>query len=283
MSANIQLLIVDDQNDFMDTDTAALRVKGASDDAERTAAFVDREGWRITHIGFTLDSHPVIDLGHPGMWCDADGQPPAPFTVITAQDIRDRVWNPRNENSRRKVLGGRTIREYFIDYADQLEKRGKYQLTVWPEHCIIGTEGHNVQPRLRTALSNWERRRFADVNWVTKGTNPWTEHYGALEAEVPMATDPSTLLNAGYLGILKTADLVIIVGQARTHCVLETMRQVVYNVPEAVVRKIVLLTDCTSDVAAIPGVVDFSALADAEISKMQQLGLQLATSDQVFS
>lgn len=283
MPTNIQLIIVDDQNDFMDIPGAALPVPGANNDANRVANLIRKHGRRFSDIHVTLDSHHPVDLGHPTMWVDANGKPPPPFTAITAQDLRDRVWTPRNENARPPALGGQTIRQYMIGYAGKLESQGKYLLMVWPQHCLIGTPGHNAQANLAQALKEWEERYFANVDYVTKGTNPWTEHYGALQAEVPMANDPSTGLNTNFLTILGRADLIVFVGEALTHCVLETMRQVVYNVEPALVRKITLLTDCSSPIPAVPGGPDFPAIADAAIKEMVNRGMQLTTSDQLFT
>jgi len=280
---NIHLVIVDDQNDFMDQPDAALPVLGALADAGRVAQLIDTHGRRFSDIHVTLDSHHPVDVGHPTMWLDANGQPPAPFTAIMAQDIRDRLWTPRNENARPRELGGKTIRQYFIDYAQQLEDQGKYVLMVWPMHCLIGSWGHNVEPGLATALQNWERRNFASVDYVTKGTNPWTEHYGALQAEVPMASDPATQLNHGFLRTLASADLVAFAGEALTHCVLETMRQVVYNVDPKLVSKIMLLTDASSPIPQPPGGPDLPAIAQVAIDDMVKRGMQLGTSTDLFT
>jgi nicotinamidase/pyrazinamidase len=283
MAANIHLVIVDDQYDFMDNPDSALPVPGGNADADRVADLIRQHGQRFSDIHVTLDSHHPVDVGHPPMWRDADGNMPPGFTPIFAQQIRDRVWSPRNENARPKALGGMTIREYFIDYAQKLEDQGKYTLMVWPQHCLIGTPGHAVQANLAAALKEWEEKRFANIDFVTKGTNPWTEHYGALQAEVPMASDPSTGLNTNLLSVLGTADLVVFVGEALTHCVLETMRQVVYNVDETLVRKIILLEDCSSPIPAVPGGPDFPAIATSEIQKMIDRGMQVGKSDQLFS
>ena len=78
---------------------------------------------------------------------------------------------------------------------------------VWPTHCLIGTPGWCVQKNLMAALQEWERKEFANVDYVTKGSNPWTEHYGGLEAEVPDPSDPTTGLNTRFIQVLQAADL----------------------------------------------------------------------------
>lgn len=41
-------------------------------------------------------------------------------------------------------------------YTKRLEEKGRFQLTIWPDHCMEGTSGRNVVPVLEDALSKWE-------------------------------------------------------------------------------------------------------------------------------
>ena len=165
---NVQLLIIDPQNDFMEG--GSLAVDGATADMQRLAALLNRVGGKLADIHVTMDSHHLIDVAHPGMWRDADGNNPAPFTMIGSDDIKNGIWLPRN----------RGLVQRMADYAQALEADGKYPLMVWPEHCVIGTPGHNVQPDLMNALAQWERDYTGVVNYVTKGVNIFTEHYLSL-------------------------------------------------------------------------------------------------------
>ena len=49
---------------------------------------------------------------------------------------------------------------------------------------------------------------------MAKGSNPWTEHGSALQAEVPDAADPATALNTALLRRLGRAAPLLITGQA---------------------------------------------------------------------
>ena len=82
----------------------------------------------------------------------------------------------------------------------------------WPPHCLIGSEGHNVHPRLFDSLKKWENKRFGVVDYVTKGSNLWTEHFSAVQAEVPDPTDPDTQINARLIETLEDADLIVNTG-----------------------------------------------------------------------
>lgn len=278
MTQNVHLVVIDPQNDFMDNPTAALGVPGANADMERLAAMVDRLVPKLNDVHVTLDSHNIVDTHHPAMWRDAHGAPPPPFTVITADDIRAGIWTPRNASARPGALGGWTIKEYMIRYAEQLAAQGSYLLMIWPPHCLIGTEGAAVQPTLMGALNRWADRRFGNVDFVTKGVDPWTEHYGALQAEVPLASDPSTGLNTDLLATLERADMVVFAGEALSHCLRETVNQVANNIDEQLLRKMYLLTDCTSAIPQAPGGPDFPAISAAWLNEMEARGLNLTTS-----
>jgi nicotinamidase-related amidase len=86
------------------------------------------------------------------------------------------------------------------------------------------------------------------VNKIVKGTNPWTEHYSAIRAEVPDQSDKATGTNEALLALLKQSDIVLIAGEAGSHCVKATTEHIAqYFASE--VNKLVLLTDCMSAVA----------------------------------
>jgi nicotinamidase-related amidase len=270
-----KLLIIDPQNDFVGLDDgsplagrATLPVKGASSDLDRLAVMLRRTRSRLGDIVVTLDSHHPIDVAHPAMWRDRNNQPPKPFTLISAADVRAGVWLPRLPS----------LRDRMISYTEALEAAGKYQLIIWPEHCLVGTWGHSVYENLMAELLEWERAEFANVGWVTKGSNPYTEHYGGIMAEVPDPGDPTTQLNADVLTALQEADVVGIAGEASSHCVLATVNQVVANIGDDHLSKIHLITDCMSPVPAAPGTPDFPAIAAQFMRDMERRGLRLTTS-----
>lgn len=287
-SIKVHLVIVDPQNDFMGNDdglpyavslkdgtflTVSLPVKGAVSDMRRLAKLINRVGPRLDDIHVTLDSHRVIDVAHAGMWVDSNGKPPAPFTLIRHDDIVNGIWQPRNPAYRKRML----------DYTKALESGGNYLLIIWPEHCLIGTWGHNVQVDLMKVLAKWEKTELANVDYVVKGTNPFTEHYGALMAEVPDPDDPSTQLNLDFIKILQDADIVAIAGEASSHCVKATVEQVAKNIGDEHLKKIHLLTDCMSPVPAAPGTPDFPAIADQFLKEMAAKGMKLVKSTEFLA
>ena len=279
------LVVIDPQNDFCDILAgkgdpvglalpdgtkfrSTLPVPGALADMGRVASLINRVGARLDDIYVTLDSHRVIDVAHPGFWRDQNGKQPNPFTMISHDDVKNRIWSPRSEAYRQRML----------DYTGALQSAGKFVLMIWPEHCLIGSWGHNVVDVLKTELDAWERHQFANVDYVTKGTNTFTEHYGAMMAEVPDPNDPSTQLNGQFLSVLQDADIIGIAGEASSHCVKTTIEQIVDNIGDSHLPKIHILTDCMSPVPQTPGAPDFPAIAKKFLVDMKARGLVLTTS-----
>jgi len=276
-----QLLIIDPQNDFCDLPPAwcptdpltgaarapALPVAGAHADMQRLAGLVRDGGALIARICVTLDSHHRVDIAHPPFWRHADSSAVAPFTTITAAEVRAGAYAPRDAAALPRALA----------YLDELEARGRYTLMVWPVHCEIGTWGHNVHAELQAALAAWEEARLAVVQTVAKGENPWTEHYSAVQAEVPDAADPATQLNQALIAELDRARMLLVGGEASSHCVRATVEHIVAHLPSRDPAKIVLLTDCMSSVAG------FEREAETFLADMRARGVHLATSAQALA
>ena len=261
----VHLLVIDPQNDFCRTD-GALSVPGAAEDMDRLAMLVHRLKGRLSDVHVTLDSHRTVDISHPLWFRDSAGVHPAPFTSISAADLRAGTWTTTMPSAWNRTLA----------YLEALEAGGRYPHTVWPEHCLIGSEGHAVVPTLFEALQSWSHR-FAMVDFVTKGSNPWTEHFSAVQAEVPDPDDPSTQVNLRLVHTLEQADVVLLAGEASSHCLANTVRDIVARFGDpALIRKLHLLTDATSPV---PG---FESYADDFLRDMRAHGLRtLTTTDAI--
>lgn len=264
MKTSVHLLVIDPQNDFCDIPGAALPVPGANADMQRLASLITRLGSKLDDIHVTLDSHNPVDIAHPSWWTNDQGAAPAPFTMISAADVKNGVWRTRNPRAQ----------VHSLNYVESLERNNRYKLIIWPEHCLIGSWGHNVHADVFSALTAWARSKQAVVDFVTKGSNPTTEHYSAVQAEVPDANDPSTMLNlnSGLIPALKSADIVLIAGEALSHCVASTVRDIADNFGEDNIKKMVLLEDCSSSVTG------FEANGQQFIAEMKARGMQVATS-----
>jgi nicotinamidase/pyrazinamidase len=276
------LLIIDPQNDFCDLPEAfcppaadraaprpspALPVSGAHADMQRVAALIDRCGERIDEIFVTLDSHQRLDIAHPTFWEQGDGRAVDPFTPILADDVRAGRYRPRQPEAQARALA----------YLDALEATGRYVHMVWPIHCEIGSWGHKVHADVRAACNRWEEAQPGNVHKVFKGSNPWTEHYSAIRAEVPDPADETTQTNRRLIEQLQQADRVLIAGEAGSHCIKATTEHLAEQFGAAALGRLVLLTDCMSPVSG------FAAQYDAFLTDMRARGLRIMSSVDVLA
>lgn len=257
---NLQFLIIDPQNDFADP-KGSLSVPDADKDSERLAAMLKRHREKLSDIHITLDTHHLVDIAHPVFWVDSKGQHPAPFTIITLDDVGNGQWRATHPGCQERAAA----------YVQALKDNGRYDLCIWPEHCLIGSWGHNVVAPIADAVRDWERK-FAMVDYVTKGSNMWTEHYSAVQADVPDPEDAGTQVNTRLIETLEQADLIALSGQALSHCVANTIYDIADNFGDENIRKLVLIEDTTS---SVPG---FEELGERFVAEMSARGMQLAKS-----
>lgn len=262
----VHLVVIDPQRDFCDPH-GSLFVPGADEDMKRLARLVERCPNRLADIHVTLDSHRKVDISHPIWWRNSSGEHPAAFTTIGAQDLEDGRWTT--------FIPGMYDRS--LEYLRALESSGRYPHVIWPYHCLIGDEGHVLSADLSAALQSWEER-FALVDFITKGSNPWTEHFSGIQAEVPDPQDPTTQLNTGFIDTLQQADVILMAGEALSHCLANTVRDIVTQFgARDLVSKIHLLTDASSPVTG------FEPYADDFIRDMTSEGMQTTTTEQFIA
>lgn len=262
MSETCELLIIDPQVDFCDPQRGALYVPGAEKDMRRLASMIRRLADHIDAVHVTLDSHHFIHIAHPIFWRGVDGQHPPAFTRISRDEVERGVWRAARPSSQDRALA----------YVRQLEQNGRYELVIWPPHCLIGSPGHAVFPELFDALRVWEERRFTAVNFIPKGGSLLTEHYSAIRADVPDEADPATQPNTELLGKLAQAGLIAVAGEARTHCVANTVRDIAEPAGDSsLISKVILLSDASSDISG------FETHAACFINDMSARGMRLST------
>jgi len=257
-SRNTHLCIIDPQNDFCDP-KGALFVPGADKDMERLAAFINANQQRISEIHCTLDSHQVVHIAHPIFWVNSKGENPKPFTLIGDADVRNGTWRPFHSG----------LQQHAQNYVDTLNKNGRYVLCIWPPHCLIGSWGHSISPEVSKALIAWETNTINRVNFITKGSNFLTEHYSGVMADVPDDGDTTTKLNAELIKTLVEADEILITGEALSHCVANTIRDIADNFGDDNIKKFVLLEDTSSNV---PG---FEKMGQDFVREMVGRGMRL--------
>jgi nicotinamidase/pyrazinamidase len=258
---DVHLMIIDMQVDFCH-EQGSLYVPGALGDVRRTIEFIYRNAARITHITCSLDSHVPMQIFSPAWWAGSDGAHPAPFTIITRDDVGAGTWRPLLEP------------EWSTVYVAQLEQRHRKQLCVWPYHVQIGGAGHALDPELWSAVFWHSLARRSQPNWLVKGN----EHYSILGPEVPVPDEAGGELNKAFLEILARADAILIAGEAESHCVLETVEDLVaeFGDQPEMLRKVFFLRDCTSPV--LHPEIDFHAIALSRFEEFARLGVNFIAS-----
>ena len=259
------LLLIDPQNDFCSPD-GSLYVPGAEKDISRLAGLIKRLEKNIASIHVTMDTHHYVDVAYPIYWKNSKGEHPDPFTTITKDQVLDGTW----------VTTQPSLNKRALDYVTQLETNGRYPLTIWPPHCLIGSNGHAVHKDLYDALIDYEKH-FNIVQYVTKGSNPYTEHYSAIKADVIDPKDPTTQRNTPLIELLEERDMIIVAGQALSHCVANTVRDVVDGFSnDEYAKKIVILEDASS---SVPG---FEDIGTKFLEDMANIGVKISTTDKVL-
>lgn len=228
---HIAILGIDLQNDFT-SPSGTLFVKGADRDVERIACFIDKNAAKIDYIALTLDSHQPIHIAHRIYWKDTDGNYPQEFSIIKADDVRKGHWIPQyNKNM-------------ALPYLEQLEEHGEV-CVIWPQHCILGTNGWSLDKLLTDSLSKWAINCNKIYELFYKGYVQFTEHYSIFKAAVEYNDTPETQLNSKLLNILNTFDEIILIGEAADYCVANSLNDILDEC-NTLASKIVVLTDCMS-------------------------------------
>lgn len=291
------LLAIDVQNTFclpeFELFVGGRSGKGAVEDTRRLCEFIYRNLDIITEIAPTMDTHVATQIFHPVFWVDKAGEHPAPMTTISYEEIKSGVWqvNPAVAQGLAQKSSGAQHETKPVDvvtfakhYAKQLGLAQKYPLTIWPYHSMLGGIGHALVPAFEEACFFHNMARKSQTRIEIKGDNPLTENYSVLSPEVLNGADsqPVAQKNNNFIEHLLRFDAIIIAGQAKSHCVAWTIRDLlseIQAVDPALTNKIYLLEDCASPVV-VPDAVDFTDAADACYREFEAAGMYLVKSTQ---
>lgn len=292
----VALLLIDSQRDFC-FPQGTLYVGGRSgtgaiDDNRRTAEFIYREMASITSVIPTMDTHEAFQIFTPSFWGDQDGNSLLPHDMIDGKMEVIRGGKPTglraapNPAMVREVLGADNyawLVKQCEFYAAELERKGKYLLYLWPEHCVLGSMGHSLAGVIQEARMFHSYVRGAQNQPQVKGGNPLTENYSIFGPEVLARWDNKGAIaqkNVSFLRTLLDYDAVIVGGQAASHCVKSSIDDLLDEVrakDPALANKVYILRDCTSAVV-VPGVIDFTDAADAALDRYAAAGMNIVQS-----
>ena len=254
------------------TPGASLFVSGAVEDMQRTLVWLYSNLDKVSHLLFSLDTHRVFQIFHPAWWTNAQGQHPAPLSTITADEVRTGVWIPRSHQ------------QECLEYCEKLEAGGKYVLTIWPYHVLLGGVSHTLVPALMEAAILHSLVRQQQAHFEIKGMHPLTENYSVLSPEVhELGGQTIGAFNEPFFRTLLTYDRVYVFGQAKSHCVRATLydiRDHLQATDPGLADKIWILEDAMSPVPApplepLPPALDFPRLAEQTMEDCRQAGMHV--------
>lgn len=284
------LLLIDVQNTFcipgFELYVGGRSGNGAVEDNRRLAEFIYRNIGHITHISATMDTHRTQQIFHPVFFVDAEGNHPAPYTDIHAADLEAGQWRFNPALAAQFGISPEYGQEMMLHYTRTLEARGKYALTIWPYHAMLGGIGHALVPALEEALFFHSLVRLNQPDFELKGEQPFTENYSVIGPEVltgPM-DEPLGTRNPKFIAQLQTFDRLYIAGQAKSHCVAWTVADLLEDIratDPSLAQKVYLLEDCTSPVV-VPGVVDYTEAADAAFQRFAEAGMHIVRSSEAL-
>lgn len=280
------LLAIDVQNTFCIPDfelfVGGRSGIGAVEDNSRLCAFIYHNLSNFTEIIPTLDTHTAHQIFHAHFWVDRTGQNPPPMTLISLEDVQKGQWqvNPAIASSLGRDLA--ELQDFALHYAHRLSTDGKYPLTIWPYHSMLGGIGHALVSAFEEACFFHNLARAQQTRFELKGDNPLTENYSILRPEVLDGPKGQTIAykNTALIQHLLTFDRIIIAGQAQSHCVAWTIDDLLSEIQAtdpALAQKVYLLEDCTSPVV-VPNVVDFTEQADQCYQRYASAGMHLVKS-----
>ena len=235
----VLFLAIDVQQDFMDS--GALGVPGANSDVERMTRFIYNNMDKISNIAVSIDTHTPHQIFHPCWWIDENGNNPAPYTIITLEDLNSGKWRPVIELKKSR------------NYVKHLEQDGKKQLCIWPYHCIQGTTGCALENQFSNMIYFHSVAKKIVARRLVKGKDPLSEMYGIFKPEY----SEKGYVNLEALNMFVNEkgkpvyDKIIFAGEAASHCVLESIKQFLEHYSNSdVLKNIYILEDCMS---CIPG------------------------------
>lgn len=277
------LLLIDVQNTFclpeFELYVGGRTGRGALEDNRRLSKFIYQNLGVITTIAPTMDTHTAMQIFHPLFWLDSQGQPPAPMTMISYDEVVAGKWQVNPDIA--PYMPVTDLQKFALHYTQRLTYDSKYPLTIWPHHAMLGGIGHALVSVVEEACFFHSIARSSPTCYETKGRNPLTENYSALSPEV-LEDDQGQAIaakNQRFTDMLLDYDAIVVAGQAKSHCVAWSVADLLTEIKvrdPQLAAKVYLLEDCTSPVV-VPEVVDFTDAANEAFDRFAAAGMHRVT------
>ncbi len=286
---HVDLYIIDGQKDFCFPE-GTLYVGGESgtgaiDDSRRIAEFIYRNLRNISQVRATMDTHFAYQIFFSSFLVFDDGSPVPPHTAVPLDDVRSGKVKPSPYAA--AVVGDYNyLVRHLLHYCSELEKAGKYVLYVWPEHCILGSDGHALAGVLHEARMFHAYTRGSQSHVEVKGGNPLTENYSVFRPEVLTGPDGKPIAQKNvrmYETALRGKG--IFVGQAASHCVASSIDDILNEIlakDPKLASNFYVLEDCMSSVTVPDGkggfIVNYTPQAKAALKRFSDNGMHVVKS-----
>jgi len=272
--------------------------RGAIRDSQRVAQWILRNLPWITKINCTMDTHTMFQVFHESFFqcgepfeCPvtkhqyAEGDHPLPMTFIEADDVLGGRWEVNPEVAwaiTGKAASFSSVQRQVDHYVKELKRQGKYTLTIWPYHAVLGGMNHALVSAIEEVVHFHGAARGSQPNFEIKGGNPLTENYSVLRPEVLTMADGKALAtkNVRFIESLLGLDALFIAGQAKSHCVAWSIDDLLSEIQAKdpdLAKKVWLLSDCSTPVV-VPGVVDFTQHAEDAFERFKGAGMNVVDS-----
>jgi nicotinamidase-related amidase len=282
----ISLMLVDVQNTFcipgFELYVGGRSGMGAVEDNRRVCEFLYRNLNVITEICPTMDTHQAMQIFHSIFLVNEKGEHPAPYTLVSAEDVERGVWKFNAKLAASLEVSESYGQRFLQHYSRTLKEGGKYDLTIWPYHAMLGGIGHALVSSVEEAIFFHSIARYSQPDFQVKGENSFTENYSVLSPEVLEDAEGERIAqkNEAFIRKLMEFDAIVIAGQAKSHCVAWTIDDLlneIFRVDKKIAEKVYLLEDCSSPVV-VPGVVDYTDQADEAFRRYSEAGMHLVRS-----
>ena len=187
-AVRIALLAVDVQNTFcipgFELYVGGRSGTGAVDDNRRLAEFLYRNLGAITQVFPSLDTHHAMQVFHAVWLVDAGSAHPDPYTLVSPEEVADGRWQVNPAVADEVGIDLDYAQRHLVHYTRALARSGKYDLTVWPYHAMLGGIGHALVSAVEEAVFFHGIARSSRPDFQVKGDHSLTEHYSMLGPEV---------------------------------------------------------------------------------------------------
>jgi nicotinamidase/pyrazinamidase len=273
------LFIIDPQNDFCDPE-GSLYVPGADYDIARICTLINMLDWKT--IITSQDIHYYDSIFFPCFWRDSSGIEPNPFDQILLEDVLNHDIDPDNPG----------LYEFVCNYLEIVK-----EITIWPYHCIVGTEGSCFPKNLQYSIENIIIHKNHEINHnnIIKGTNRLSENYSVFETvfeakygklldekSIKIEYDSDSEINMikglldNTLNVPENHDNLFVCGEALSHCVLDTLESMKRLLSSYAFGKVTLIKDCCS---IIPGCEENTEI---RLEDLQKAGMKICNFGDLF-